>query len=212
MTLLRHEDLWKAMHRDLAEALVVTPLLDDDQVGPASIDLRLGTEFLLLRRRLGPGLNPAAPDAREIVERLHEPVSVALGEPLWLHPSEFILGATLEFIRLPADLGAYLLGRSSWGRLGLLVATAVMVQPGWSGSLTFELVNEGSSPVCLYPGLRVAQLAVHSLAEPTRKGYDREDVKYLAPTGPQASRLAWGSEEMEQVKKLGNELAHRATS
>ena len=212
MTLLRHEDLWAAMSRDLETALVVTPLLDDEQVGPASIDLRLGTEFLVLRRRLGPGLDPAAPTAREDVDRMNEAVSVPLGEPLWLHPGEFILGATLEFLRLPADLGAYVLGRSSWGRLGLLVATAVMVQPGFTGCLTFELVNEGSSPLCLYPGLRVAQLAVHSLADPTEKAYDTGDAKYRAPTGPQASRLAWGRTEMEKVTKLSRTLAHRPTA
>jgi dCTP deaminase len=205
MTLLGNEELTAAMNRpSLEERLIVTPLLDPEQVGPASVDLRLGTEFLLVQRMQGPGLDPGKEPEGPV--DFHSGVRVPLGESLWLHPQHFVLGATLEFIRLPPDLGAYVLGRSSWGRVGLLVATAVMVQPGYAGSLTLELVNEGDAPIRLYPGLRIAQLAVHSLGQATEQVYIRPGAKYLAPTGPQASRAAWDKEEIERLSQLGDRL------
>jgi dCTP deaminase len=205
LTLLSHEDLKNAMVRDLDTRLVITPLLDEDQIGPASVDLRLGTEFLVMRRTRGAGLDPVK-DPEGASSALHDEVRVPLGQSLWLHPQHFILGSTLEFIRLPPDLGAYVLGRSSWGRVGLLVATAVMVQPGYGGALTLELVNEGDAPVRLYPGLRVAQLAVHALNAPTKHVYARPGAKYLAPTGPQTSRAAWDKEEIDKLQAVGERL------
>ena len=169
MTLLQHEALREALTaRELADRLVVTPLLDPAQIGEASIDLRLGTDFLVLRRTVRAGFDIAAGGTRAEIDSLYERVVVPLAGELWIHPRQFILGATLEFVRLPASLGGYVLGRSSWGRLGLLVATAVMVQPGFAGCLTLELVNEGESPIRLAPGLRVAQLAVHALRSSNR--------------------------------------------
>jgi dCTP deaminase len=186
---------------DLDKRLIVTPLLDPAQVGEASIDLRLGTEFLLLKRTLRPGVD-IADDLQPQVNELYE--SVPLGEGLWLHPQQFALGSTFEFIRLPMQMGAYVLGRSSWGRLGLLVATAVMVQPGFSGSLTLELVNGGDSPVKLFPGLKIAQLAVHSLSEGAALAYEG---RYRSPTGPQAARLDREQDELARIQELGNALS-----
>jgi len=207
MTLLHHEELNTALDcPSLDDRLVVTPLLDRrKQIGPASIDLRLGTQFLLLRRTLEGGLDPGKrPQAT--LERSQERTRVQLGDSIWLHPGQFILGATLEFIRMPPHLGAYVLGRSSWGRVGLIVATAVMVQPGYTGTLTLELVNEGDSPICLYPGVRIAQLAVHELPGPTRRSYTRADAKYKAATGPEVSRLAREQKEIKKVRRLANRL------
>jgi dCTP deaminase len=201
MSLLPREILLERIDEvDLDRRLVVTPLLDRKQVGPGSVDLRLGTDFLLLRRVRGAGVDPAS--AASIEGESHEHVTVGLGDAIWLHPQQFVLGATLEFLRIPPDLGAYVVGRSSWGRIGLIVATAIMVQPGYAGSLTLELVNEGDAPIRLYPGLRIAQLAVHSLTAPTEP-YTRKGAKYLAPTGPQASRAAWDKSEVRTLKRLG---------
>jgi dCTP deaminase len=107
---------------------------------------------------------------------------------------------------MPAHLGAYVVGRSSWGRIGLIVATAIMVQPGYKGSLTLELVNEGDTPIALYPGLRVAQLAVHRLTASTDFPYEAA-AKYVSPIGPEATKLAWDADEVAQMRKL-----HRALS
>ena len=209
MSLLHHEALVAALcEDDLSKRLVLTPLLDRKQIGPASIDLRLGTRFLLLRRTLDSGLDPGG-TPQTAIEESQEAVSVPLGESLWLHPQQFVLGATLEFLRLPLHVGAYVLGRSSWGRVGLLVATAVMVQPGYTGTLTLELVNEGDSPIRLYPGVRIAQLAVHKMEGTTSQPYTRRGAKYMAPTGPQPSRLAKERREIARVRRLAKRLADR---
>jgi len=202
---------WEALktaieQKSLDQRLVFMPMLDfDKQVGPASVDLRLGTEFRVLRRVDESGLDPGdQPHAS--IERMTTSVDVEVGDKLWLHPGQFVLGATLEFLRLPADLGAYVVGRSSWGRVGLLVATAIFVHPGFSGCLTLELVNHGESPIALYPGSRIAQLAVHHLPEATAHYYGRDDAKYVGPTGPQIANLAKESTEIGHLREIGRRL------
>jgi dCTP deaminase len=207
--LLSHQELDKGMAATtpMKERLVVTPLLDPAQVGPASIDLRLGSEFLFLKRTSSAGLDIS--EAHAAGEGLHERVKVPLGDSLWLHPQQFVLGSTLEFVRLPTSLGGLLLGRSSWARLGLVVETAGLVQPGFAGTLTYELVNTGDSPIRLFPGLRVAQLAVIRMKEATSLSYVGDSDhpgKYVTAVGPEASRLAWDEEELEKVKRLGKTL------
>lgn len=208
MTLLSKEDLLDAMAATtpIDERLVITPMLDVDvQVGPGSVDLRLSSDFLLVRRAEGSGIDPADDDEQAIA-RAQERTTLALGEPFWLHPRQFALGATLEFLRMPAHLGAYVVGRSSWGRIGLIVATAIMVQPGYRGALTLELVNEGERPIALYPGLRVAQLTVHRLAAPTSFPYE-SGAKYVSAIGPEAPKLAWDADEVARMKRLQEKLS-----
>jgi dCTP deaminase len=208
--ILHHEALDEAMSRaDLSRRLIVMPLISDKQVGEASIDLRLGPEFRLLNRTedsaLDPGTQPQA-----VAERMHRRVSTEIGRPLWLHPGQFVLGATLEFMRLPADLAAYVIGRSSWGRVGLLPATAIFVQPGFSGCLTLELVNQGESPIALYPGLRIAQLVVHLLPSKTEHYYGHAaPEKYIGATGPRISHLASEQDEIEHLTQVRARLAGR---
>lgn len=155
---------------DLEKRLVIGPILEpaeqlrDDQ---ASIDLRLGFEFALL-----------APSSYGVIDEfegvtgtltppslrtLYSKKYVPLGDKIVIHPHQFILASTLEYMRLPKDLMAYLIGRSTWGRLGLIIATAVGVQPGYAGSLTLELRNLGETPLSLYPGEAIAQLFFHSV-------------------------------------------------
>ncbi|MCA1706313.1 MAG: dCTP deaminase [Actinobacteria bacterium] len=208
MTLLGREDLERAIdEEDLDRRLIITPLLERAQIGRGAIDLRLGTEFLLLRRTQRPGLEPGAHSQRE-VDEMQERVIVPFGEKLWLHPTHFVLAATLEFLRLPADMGAYVGGRSSWGRVGLIVATAVFVHPGFRGCLTLELVNDGDSPIALSPGVRIAQLAIHWLEEPAPERAGEEE-KYLAPVRPQPSRLASEQSDFERLNTLGEALRSR---
>jgi dCTP deaminase len=204
VTLLNHQELERELGADsLEKRLVVMPLLErEPQVGPASVDVRLGTQFQVFERIGNAGLDPAK-DFELDVERSQRTVTVEFGDPFWLHPGQFALGATLEFLRLPDHLGAYVVGRSSWGRLGLLVATAIMLQPGWGGNLTLELTNHGESPIALYAGARIAQLAVHSLDGPTDKPYDGT---YMGPTGPWASRLGKERERIEALKDVAKRL------
>ncbi len=127
---------------------------------------------------------------------------------MWAELRHFVLAATMEYLRFPADIGAYVVGRSSWGRVGLIVATAVMAHPGFTGALTLELVNEGDSPICLYPGVRIAQLALDKLDAPTAHAYGQAD-KYFAPIGPEPSRLSKEQPEIERVSQLASALRSR---
>jgi dCTP deaminase len=209
--ILHHEDLIEAMGKpDLTERLVIMPLMDLDQVGEASIDLRLGPEFRLLNRTEDSALDPAA-QPQGVAERMHRRVQVEVGDKLWLHPGQFVLGATLEFMRIPADLAAYVIGRSSWGRVGLIPATAIYVQPGFSGCLTLELVNHGESPIALYPGLCIAQLVVHRLSGTTRHVYGSgAEERYVGATGPRISRLADEHDQIEHLKKIQARVAGKS--
>ncbi len=183
---LGEQELWERMDRRLEERLLVTPLLSAKQVSGGSVDVRLGTEFIVLKRSTRGPINPMtmSEDAADYQER----VVLDVGERMVLHPNQLVLGATLEFLQIPADLTAYVIGRSSWGRLGLIVATAIMVQPGYRGSLTLELANLGDTPIYLYPGTRIAQLVFHTVSSLTASY--AEQGKYSGPVGPEFSKLA----------------------
>lgn len=138
----------------------VTPLLDEDQIKGASVDLRLGPDLIVTARETGVGVfDPIRVD--ELEERLHDYqtyIRRPLGSAFFLHPGDFAIARSLEYVTLPQDLAAQAVGRSSWGRLGLVVATATLVQPGFRGTITLELANVGTVPLTLYVGVRVAQL------------------------------------------------------
>lgn len=207
MTVLENESLWTAMSREqLADRLIVTPLLDPRQVGPSSIDVRLATEFRVFRRTGEAGIDPRA-QTDSTIDEAYDRVVVELGEGLWLHPGQFALGATLEYLRIPSDLSGYVIGRSTWGRIGLMVATAILVHPGYTGCLTLELANEGDSPIRLFPGIRIAQLVLHELSAPTKKPYGANaDNKYLAHTTPRVSKLDKEHEEISRITEIAGRL------
>ncbi len=183
---LGEQELWERMDRRLEDRLVVTPLLSAKQVSGGSVDVRLGTEFIVLKRSARGPINPMT--MSEGAADYQERVVLDVGQRMVLHPNQLVLGATLEFLQIPADLMAYVIGRSSWGRLGLIVATAIMVQPGYRGSLTLELANLGDTPIYLYPGTRIAQLVFHTVSSLTA-GYAQQG-KYSGPVGPEFSKLA----------------------
>lgn len=151
---------------DMRRRLVVTPLLDRKtqlKSNQAGLDVRLGRAFSVVR----PWTHGVAEiQGEEGPPPPMEQVILDFGQPLIIHPHQFVLARTLEFIRLPDDLSAYVIGRSSWGRRGLIVATAVVVHPGFAGPITLELKNVGEVPLALYPLDRVAQLTLHEVVEP----------------------------------------------
>lgn len=194
---------------DPDQRLVITPLLDSDrQIGPGSVDLRLGTEFLETPRQASAFIDPfdTAPQQGRLAADLR--TYVPLGDPYVLHPGQFALGSTLEFVVLPPHVTGQVLSRSSWGRLGLLVATAVAVQPGFRGSLTLELVNAGTVPIVLRPGLRIAQLQLWSAVEAAANPYAASG-KYRAPLGPESNRLAWEDDERRRLKAISDKMHAR---
>jgi dCTP deaminase len=174
----------------LAEGdLAIDPLDDiETQVQPASVDLRLGSQFLEFRRTNIPCIHPN--DAREVDEYVEE-THVPEGDDFILHPGDFVLGTTKERVEVPSDLLATVQGRSSLGRLAVVIhATAGIVDPGYDGQITLELSNLGAAPVALSPGMRVSQLIFTELKNPADRPYGAErGSKYQGQSGPQASRI-----------------------
>jgi dCTP deaminase len=144
---------------DLAERLFITPILDQAQISNSSFDVRLGFEFVTIKRGNVGVFDPANEEITP--ERFRTPHHLNLKCPFYLHPNEMALASTLEHFRLPVSIGAYVTSRSKWGRRGLIIATATAVNPGFSGTITLELVNHGNVPLVLYPGLSVAQIIFH---------------------------------------------------
>jgi dCTP deaminase len=140
---------------------------DPSLVQPASVDLRLGDSF-----RVFHNYRVSAIDLQSPPENLTEEVVVPEGEAFVIHPGDFCLGRTLEWVELPDDIVARIEGKSSLGRLGLIVhATAGFCDPGWKGTLTLELNNLTRVPIRLYPGLPIAQLSFMGLDRPAQRPY-----------------------------------------
>ena len=145
---------------------------DPALVQPASVDLRLGDSFRVFHNH-----RATAIDLRRPPENLTEEVVVPEGESFVIHPGEFCLGRTLEWVELPDDIVARIEGKSSLGRLGLIVhATAGFCDPGWKGTLTLELNNLTRVPIILHPGLEIAQLSFMMLDRPARRPYGSPDL------------------------------------
>lgn len=175
--------------------LVVTPLLPNF-AKDAALDVRLGNRFIVFERRRITHLDPL--DEEGDPRSIQGFVELAWGEPFVLHPHELVLASTLEYFILPGDLSAQVITRSSYGRLGLLSATAVLIHPLFRGCLTLEMVNLSNLPLELTPGERIAQIAFYPAEPPTSHAVP----KYDCPTGPQFSAVRSDS-EAETLRKLG---------
>lgn len=138
------------------DRLIITPLFSDNQVGEASIDIRLGSNFIITRKGNLPYVDPSADSTKS--QRYQSKHYINFGNKFFLHPGELVLAGTLEYFRLPKTVAGSVTSRSSWGRTGLVIATATAIQPGFTGVITLELINHGEVPLVLYPGLSVAQL------------------------------------------------------
>jgi dCTP deaminase len=159
---------------------------DESLVQPASVDLRLGDSFRVFHNH-----RTSSIDLRDPPQHLTEEVKVTGDEPFVIHPGEFALGRTLEWVELPDDIVARIEGKSSLGRLGLIVhATAGFCDPGWKGTLTLELANLTRVPIRLYHGLAIAQLSFMALDAPAERPYGHEELgsHYQGQVGATASR------------------------
>jgi dCTP deaminase len=157
-------------------------------VQPSSIDVRLDRWFRIFNNHLYTHIDPSIRQ-----DDLTTPVEVAEGEPLVLHPGEFVLGSTLEIITLGDGLAARIEGKSSLGRLGLLThSTAGFIDPGFSGHVTLELSNVATLPIKLWPGMKIGQLCVFRLSSPAEHPYGSAvyGSRYQGQRGPTPSR-AW---------------------
>jgi dCTP deaminase len=178
------------IRRYLAEGKIkIAPTLPPEQFGSCSVDFRLGNEFNVFEHS-----RHAFIDLREKrgIEDLMRPVIVEHGDPFILQPREFVLAITEECLELDDDVLGRLEGRSSLGRIGIIVhGTAGLFDPGWSGKATLELSNLGRMPVALYPGMRICSFTFEQLSSPSSVPYGKKlGNKYAGQSRPLASRLA----------------------
>jgi dCTP deaminase len=167
-----------------AGRIIIDPYLPE-AVQPSSVDLHLDRRFRVFKNSRYPYI-----DVREEQAELTELVEIGGDDPFILHPGEFVLGSTLERVGLPDDLVARLDGKSSLGRLGLLIhSTAGFVDPGWEGNLTLELSNVANLPITLYDGMKIGQISFQRLSSPVEIGYGdaRIGSKYRGQRDPTAS-------------------------
>jgi dCTP deaminase len=168
-----------------AGRIVIDPL-GEFAIQPSSVDLHVDRYFRVFRNDTTPFIDPKEPQ-----EDLTELVEVQEDAAFILHPGEFVLGSTLERVALPDDLVARLEGKSSLGRLGLLIhSTAGFVDAGWDGHLTLELSNVANLPIAIYPGMKIGQISFLRMTTPAEHPYgaDATRSKYQGQRGPTPSR------------------------
>jgi dCTP deaminase len=176
----------RTIRRLVDEGRIGVEPFDPGLMQPSSLDVRVDRLFRVFRNSRYPYI-----DVKTEQEELTELVEVPLEEAFILHPGEFVLGSTLERITLPDDLVARLEGKSSLGRLGLLIhSTAGFIDPGWDGHVTLELSNVANLPITIYPGMKIGQLSFVQLSEPAEHPYGSAGIgsKYQGQRGPTPSR------------------------
>ncbi|MBA3688910.1 MAG: dCTP deaminase [Chloroflexi bacterium] len=167
-----------------AGRIVIDPFIPE-AMQPSSVDLHLDRRFRVFRNSRYPFI-----DVRADQPELTELVEIGGDDPFILHPGEFVLGSTFERVGLPNDLVARLEGKSSLGRLGLLIhSTAGYVDPGWDGNLTLELSNVANLPITLYDGMKIGQISFQRLSSPAEVPYGDVSIgsKYRGQRDPTAS-------------------------
>lgn len=186
-----NQRLWT---RNQERRLVITPRLSPCIQG-GTIDIRLGTKFVVGRRTRETSLDPLDVDP-VLALSLQERHEIGLSDSFVVHPYQLVLACTLEYLSLPRDLAASVIGRSTFGRAGLISATATHVHPGYKGCLTLELLNLGEVPIVLHPGLRIAQLVFqHQGPSEVPCG------KYFLATGPEFPRM-WKDDDARILLNL----------
>lgn len=172
------------IRKQIESGRVVVEPFDENMVQPSSIDIRVDSLFRVFHNSRYPVI-----DVRKPMEDLTELVEVSEEEPFILHPGEFVLGSTLEKVTLPDDIVGRIEGKSSLGRLGLLIhSTAGFVDAGWSGHLTLELSNVANLPITIYPGMKIGQLCLFEMTSPAERPYG-ERGRYRDQRGPTPSKF-----------------------
>jgi len=172
---------------EIAKGRVIIEPLIPDCVQPASVDLHLDKKLLAFK----PQRYPAYIDVRRNLDHFNELVELEEDKAFFLNPGEFVLASTLESITLPDDIVGRLEGKSSLGRIGLLIhSTAGYVDPGWQGNLTIELSNVAKLPITLYYKMKIGQISFLRLTSPVDRLYGAAELgsRYQGQTEPTASR------------------------
>jgi dCTP deaminase len=178
----------RSLKHQIAEGRIVIDPFDETLIQPSSIDVRIANLFRVFRNHTR-GVIDVKVDLTELTELIEIPADGT--EPFMLHPGEFVLGSTLERVAVPDDLVARIEGKSSLGRLGLLIhSTAGFVDPGFNGHITLELANVASLPITLYPGMKIGQISFVEMTTPADNPYGKgaKGSKYQGQRGPTPSR------------------------
>lgn len=181
--ILSDQDIVKAVS---SKRLVVEPF-DKDLVQPSSYNLRLSNTFRIFKNAQMPFL-----DVRNPVGDFMELITIKKDQPIIIHPREFVLGDTMEYFEFPNDLVGRLDGKSSIGRIGIVIhSTAGFFDPGFKGTATLEISNLSNIPIALYPGMKIAQMSFHEMTSPALVPYGSKKLgsKYQGQRGPTESRL-----------------------
>ena len=176
----------RSILKAVQEGRIIIEPFDQECLQPSSVDLHLDHRFLVFKNHTLGHI-----DVREDLSNLTQEVSANDGDPFMLHPGEFVLGSTLERVSVPDDLVARLEGKSSLGRLGLLIhSTAGYVDAGWDGQLTLELSNVANLPITLYPGMKIGHISFVQMTTPADRPYGSSELgsKYRGQEGPRARR------------------------
>jgi dCTP deaminase len=176
------------------DIVVISPENDHlGNIGPSSLDLRLGKYFKIYNHAKAAILDPKNPETFKDVVTM---VEIEDGKPFIVQPGEFVLGVTMESIKISDDMVARVEGRSSLGRLGIIIhSTAGFVDAGFEGTITLEITNINRMPVALYPGMRVCQLAFEMMTSPADVPYkSKKSSKYQGQVLPEESRIAMDAE------------------
>jgi len=189
MTVLSDKDIRELIDNENAVEVEEGPEVDLDlQLGPSSLDLRLGYEFGVLKTRKVKAIDTQSmKDYSEIKESRRATPE----EGMVVHPGEFLLGTTLETLKVPSNLVARIEGRSSYARLGLIPhAAAGFVDPGFEGQITLEIQNLGNVPITIYPEDRICQVVFETMTSEAENPYgEKTDSKYMGQEGATGSRL-----------------------
>lgn len=180
----------RTIKEKLAEGSIVIDPHDSADIQPSSVDLHLDQEFHVFHNSRYPYIDPLT----EQPELTGSVYSTTI-EPFVLHPGEFVLGSTVEHIELPSDIVARLEGKSSLGRLGLMIhSTAGYVDPGWKGKLTLELSNVANLPILLTPGMKIGQISFSLMTTEVDRPYGHEDLRsrYQNQQGATPSKMYLG--------------------
>ncbi len=168
------------------------------RIGPDGIDFRLGHTFLVFERNEQPYIDPRR---RETMKGTTRKVVIEKGDPFIIDPHQLVLATTLERLTLCDELLGRLEGRSSLGRMGIIVhSTASVFHPGWDGTATMELGNLGVMPIALYPRMRICSFTFERMSSPVERPYGGDRSKYQGQSGPLASGI-W--EELEDELRGG---------
>lgn len=176
----------RSLREQIAAGRIVIDPFDDSMVQPSSIDVKISNLFRVFRNHTAGII-----DVKQDQASLTELITIPTDGVFMLHPGEFVLGSTLERIAVPDDLVARIEGKSSLGRLGLIIhSTAGFIDAGFDGHVTLELTNIATLPITLYPGMKIGQVSFMQMTTPADQPYGKgaRGSKYQGQHGPTPSR------------------------